>query len=185
MIPYISFLRGINVSGKNKIKMEVLRELYTSLGLHHVSTYLQSGNVVFTASKKKAAALEKEISSAIEQQLGLQVPVLVRTLEQLNELILQNPYIGETEKNLAFLHVTFFSGEGALTDKHLLSIANKKLPDEEAQLKATTVYLYCPHGYGTTKLHNNFWETQLKQTATTRNWKTINELARIANSLTS
>lgn len=164
--------------------MEVLRELYTSLGLHHVVTYLQSGNVVFTTSKKKITQLENEISSAIEQQLGLQVPVLIRTLEQLNELILQNPYIGETEKNLGFLHVTLLSQECSLTEKQLLSIANKKLLGEEAQLKATTVYLYCPHGYGTTKLHNNFWETQLKQTATTRNWKTINELAKIATSLT-
>mgnify|MGYP001482856088 CR=1 FL=1 len=63
-----------------------------------------------------------------------------------------------------------------------MALEEKKQGDEEILLVGNAVYLYCPHGYGRTKLTNNFLETKLKVIATTRNWKTVNELSRIAQS---
>jgi uncharacterized protein (DUF1697 family) len=77
-----------------------------------------------------------------------------------------------------FLHVTFLVADPKEVDFEL--IESKKSPGEEIVLIKKTVYLYCPHGYGRTKLTNNFLETKLRVGATTRNWKTVNELLKIA-----
>lgn len=107
MTTYISLLRGINVSGHKPVKMEALRKLYEELGYKNVSTYLQSGNVVFTA-KGNEKKLEHKISQQIELDFGFQVPVIVLTIDKLKKVIGNNPFL---KKDAAFLHVTFLSAK--------------------------------------------------------------------------
>lgn len=175
----ISLLRGINVSGKNLIKMDALKKSYENLGFHNVTAYVQSGNVVFFANDEKVEALEQKIKRQVELDYDLEVPVLVLTLEKLKQIIDNNPF---KDKEVPFLHVTFLSSKSEIIDFKV--IEEKKQNGEEIYFSENAIYLYCPNGYGKTKLTNNFLESKLKVCATTRNWKTTNELVKIAEQLT-
>lgn len=178
MQTYISLLRGINVSGKNLIKMDALKKSYENLGFHNVTTYVQSGNVVFSANDENVEALEQKIKRQVELDYELEVPVLVLTLEKLKQIIDNNPF---KDKEVPFLHVTFLSSKPEIIDFKV--IEEKKQNGEEIYFSENAIYLYCPNGYGKTKLTNNFLETKLKVIATTRNWKTTNELLKIAKQI--
>ena len=178
MTIYISILRGINVSGQKLIKMDALRKMYESLGFHNVTTYLQSGNVIFTSNDIELCQLEQRISLQIEKDFGFDVPVIVFTFDKLKYIIENNPFTKEPDKDPASLHVTFLSSKPDNFDPK--AIENKKQDGEEISFSDNAVYLYCPNGYGRTKLTNNFLEAKLKVVATTRNLKTTNELLKIS-----
>ena len=181
MHTYISILRGINVSGHNLIKMNALQEMYMKLGFEKVQTYIQSGNVVFQCHEPSAKRIEDMISAGILNTFGFEVPVLVLGNEELLNISANNNFITERNEDITKLHVTFLSG---VPDKTLSGTIGKQefMPDE-FNISGRSVYVFCPNGYGNTKLSNNFFEKKLKVRATTRNWKTILELVNISNSL--
>ena len=181
MATYISILRGINVSGHKLIKMDALRKSYESLGFRNVKSYLQSGNIVFDVDKNNLNQLEEEIIQLIEKDFGFQVPVIVLTIDKLNFIINNNPFLKDSSKELSYLHVTFLSKKPI--SFNLEVIEEKKGEDEEIIISENVVYLYCPNGYGNTKLTNNLFESKLKVVATTRNWKTTNELLILAQQI--
>lgn len=178
---YISILRGINVSGHKMIKMEELTSLFKSLDFKNVKTYIQSGNVVFQAIETDVHKLAKRIEEKISERFGFEVPVLVKGKKELEAVLQNNPFAKSKDKDVLKLHVTFLSHE---PDKSYIDKINQLqyLPDEFV-IEGSVIYLYCPNGYGNTKLNNNFFESKLKVTATTRNWKTVNELVNMANML--
>lgn len=177
MSTYISILRGINVSGQKLIKMNRLREMYDRLGFQNSATYVQSGNVVFNAPGNNPKDLEQKISDQLHKDFGFDVPVIVLTVEQLEKIINNNPFVNDRDKDPAHFYVTFLSSEPDTMDSE--SIERKK-QTEEICFTNRAVYLYCPAGYGKTKLNNNFLESKLKVTATTRNWKSTNKLHEMA-----
>ncbi len=179
MMVYISILRGINVSGQKLIKMAALKQMYEKLGFHNVKTYLQSGNVIFSSNEKSITKLEMLITAQIEKDFGFTVPVIVFNSETLKSIITHNPFLKDAEKDPAFFHVTFLAATPEVYDKQ--SILEKRSANEEVHFSDRALYLYCPNGYGTTKLNNNFLESKLKVTATTRNWKTTNELLKLSS----
>jgi uncharacterized protein (DUF1697 family) len=175
MHTYISILRGINVSGQKKIIMTDLLKLYEDLGFIDVKTYIQSGNVVFNSTKKVSnALLVKQIESKINEIYGFQVPVIIRTADDLAKIIASNPFKTESTENL---YVTFLSN--LPNSNHLEKLTELNyLPDEFIVIEKD-IYLNVS-SYGTTKLSNSFFENKLKVTATTRNWNTVNKLLAIA-----
>ena len=178
MQSYISILRGINVSGHNMIKMKALQELYESLGFSKARTYIQSGNVVFESNSADTGTLEKIISGGIRETFGFEVPVIVLEREELKSISTYNSFINGRGEEITKLHVTILSGvpvkDLAETIRH-----ENYLPDE-FYILGRTVYLFCPDGYGNTKLSNAFFEKKLKVRATTRNWKTVLELVKMS-----
>jgi uncharacterized protein (DUF1697 family) len=178
MNTYISILRGINVSGQKPVKMDDLKNLYKKLSFENVKTYVQSGNVVFSTEQDDPKKLERIISSQIKNDFGFEVAVIVLNATTLETIIEDNPLAKDKLKELSFLHVTFLADHPAQFDKE--SIIEKKLSTEEIEFTSNAIYLYCPNGYGKTKLNNNFLESKLKIKATTRNWKTTNELLKLA-----
>lgn len=172
MISYISILRGINVSGQKLIKMVDLKLLYESLGFEKVQTYIQSGNVIFETEEADLQKLISTIEDAITEKYGFNVPVQIRTKEELKKVIDNLPFTGERELNR--LLVTFL----AETPYYLPmdEIERLKATGDEIVFVNSEVYLYVPEGYGNSKLDNNTLERKLKVKATTRNWKTINKL---------
>jgi uncharacterized protein (DUF1697 family) len=182
MPTYISILRGINVSGQKLIKMADLHKTYEKLGYGNITTYVQSGNVVFTGKKAAPEKLASAITQQIAKDFGFQVPVIVFGIHTLKQIIASNPFINDSEKDIAYLHVTFLS---AHPPKFVVkAIEEKKQTEEAIAFTNAAVYLYCPNGYGKTRLTNSFLESKLQVTATTRNWKTTNELVRMAEQIT-
>jgi hypothetical protein len=92
MTAIVSLLRGVNLGGHRKIKMDELRKLYDSLGLQNVQTLLQSGNVVFSTRDKIGAPLAKRIEDAIEHTFGFHSGVILRTSPELRDVIAKNPF---------------------------------------------------------------------------------------------
>lgn len=178
MITYIAILRGINVSGKRIIKMDALKKMFAELHFENIRTYIQSGNIVFEAKKTNLKLLETMLSAEIKKQFGFDVPVLVLTADELKFIINKNPFIHNKSIDPAHLHVTFLNDEPVNTLAAKISVTDY-LPDEFS-VTGKTVYLFCPNGYGNTKLNNAFFEHKLKVAATTRNWKTTCQLLQIA-----
>lgn len=174
MITYISLLRGINVGGNKKIKMDSLRDGFSSLGYTNIKTYIQSGNILFCSKEEDKTKLEREISSMIMDKYGFDVPVLVLNSYELNEVINNNPFSDSNNYNKDFIHITFLSNE--VKEINYKEIESKKESEDEYKIINKAIYLYLQKGYGNTKIHNNFFEKLLKTQATTRNWKTCLEL---------
>lgn len=181
MQTYISMLRGINVSGQKMIKMDALRQMYELLNFSKVKTYIQSGNVVFESPDTNCLDIEQAIAQQISQTFGFEVPVMVKTLNELKTVIANNPFTDDKHKDVTKLHATFLSQQPQ--QYYLDKLNTTQYAPDEFVIITNTIYLSCPNGYGKTKLTNNFFETKLKLSATTRNWKTVNELANIAEQL--
>lgn len=175
---YISILRGINVSGQKMIKMPELIKMYESLNFKKVKTYIQSGNVIFQEKKTNCPDLEKKISKQISIDFHFEVPVLVKEEKELITVLKNNPFVNNRKEDITKLHVTFLSEDPEHGD--LEKIKNGQYNGDEYIFSGKTIYLFCPNGYGRTKLTNNFFENKLKVVASTRNWNTINQLVEIA-----
>lgn len=181
MNSYISILRGINVSGQKIIKMDALCNAYKDLGFENVKTYIQSGNVIFQSDKSNQNEIGRIISKKIETQFGFEVPILIMNIQELKEIIRNNPFLNDKSMDISQLYVTFLSSKPEF-DKFEV-IKNGKYNGEQIEMINKAIYLFCPNGYGKTKLSNTFLENKLKVTATTRNWKTTLELLSIAERL--
>jgi uncharacterized protein (DUF1697 family) len=182
MPAYISILRGINVGGAKKIRMTLLEGLYRELGFTNVTTYIQSGNVIFsTGGKSPNLALASVIEKKIRDDLQFEVPVIIRTAAEMEAIIEANPFVKEFGIDEERLHVTFLSDLPAPLHGNVIQAVD--FPPDRFVLSGKEVYLYCPDGYGRTKLNNTFFEKRLKSTATTRNWNTVKKLAEIAHKI--
>lgn len=175
MAAYISLLRGINVSGRKKIKMEYLKMLYKSLKFKDVTTYIQSGNVVFQCQDSPPLLLAKKIENKIKERLGFDVPVFILTKNELQKIIENSPF---EKEDASKLYITFLSD--SVYKEYLDKINTVKDKSETFFVSKKVVYLFLPNGYGRTKLSNNFFEKIFNMPGTTRNWKTVNTLLDMA-----
>jgi len=180
MQTFISILRGINVSGQKKILMSDLKKIFENMNFINVTTYIQSGNVVFKTDTELAdIELAKSIESVIYKHYDFNVPVIIRNSEEFRKIVETNPFLKEKNINPEKLHVTFLSENAA--NNNLIEAFDYS-PDRFTIIEKE-VFLYIPESYGETKLSNKFFESKLKVTATTRNWKTVNKLNEIASSI--
>ena len=168
---YIVLLRGINVSGKNKLPMLDLKELLNKQGFQDLQTYIQSGNVVLKSTKTKEA-ISLIIKKGIQNAFGYEVPVLVKTLIEWEKAIANNPYKEVEAKQQYF---TFLS---EASKEKIIAITNTK--EDAYTIIEDVVYVNAVGGYGKTKLNNNVFEKKLNSTATTRNLKTTLKLLALA-----
>jgi uncharacterized protein (DUF1697 family) len=176
---YAALLRGVNVGGKT-LRMAALRELLGGLGLEGVATYVQSGNAVFRAPQGRSAALESDIESAIERELGLEVTVVVRTHAELAKIHAGNPFV-EAGCEPSRLYLTFLAQE---PDKErAAALAAEGSDEEELRLVGREIYLHYPGGYGRSRINNAFVERRLAVRATTRNWRTVGKLVELTGAL--
>ncbi len=179
MKTYISLLRGINVSGQKIIRMEELRKIYEELHLFNVRTYVQSGNVLFDCKHQDESELTRLIEATLENSFGYAVRVFLRERNDLQRTVTSNPFLKMKDIDISKLHVTFLYDPPAPEALHSI-----KKPGDNADdfsFGKNDIFVYCPDGYGRTKLSNAFFERTLKIPATTRNWKTVNALVEIAN----
>lgn len=181
METYIAILRGINVSGQKIIKMAALKDAFEASGFRNVLTYIQSGNIIFRSEGKKEDVLALKIRKLITDKFGFEVPVIIRRSTDLAGIITSNPFLKEKGIREDKLHVTFLSE--VLENKRKQELEKISFGNELFFISGKEIYLYCPNGYGNTKLSNNFFENKLKLTATTRNWATVNKLLHLASNI--
>ena len=178
MARFVAMLRSVNVGGRNRVAMADLRHLVSSLGFGDVTTYVQSGNVIFSGSGS-GPTVAQAISHRMVADLGLDVPVLVRTAPQLRKLLDANPFAADGVDPKT-VHVTFLAARPGREKVAELEALTGRFGHDRFEMGATHVYLHCPGGYGETKLNNSYLERRLGTTATTRNWRTVTTLAELA-----
>ncbi len=180
MTSYISLLRGINVTGHRKITMKELALCFEKMGFASVRTYIQSGNVLFSSPETNMESLQNTIQKQIEKTFGYSdVTVFIIDADTMGEYINDNPFLNEPDVDLKRLYITFLQ---ETPDSLRLESLNGYLSNADRfQVMNRLIYLYCPNGYGQTKLSNNFFENKLKVRATTRNWNTVNKLFVLAS----
>lgn len=167
MPTHVALLRGINVGGRNKVAMADLRAVVASLGHADVATYVQSGNVVFTADAPQAGAIE----AALEERLGVTPAVVVLSREELEQVVAGNPWPDERDGKR--LHVVFSVDE---PDAEVVTAALEMVGgDDEAQIVGGTLYLHTPSGLGRSKLAAELARRGPKD-GTARNWTTVTRL---------
>ncbi len=164
---YVALLRGVNVGGRSSLAMADLRRIAEGCGFEDVSTYVQSGNVVFRAPGS-AAAVAKALRSAIAAETPLHPEVAVRTAAQLAKVVEDCPF-----DDTANVHVTFLV-DGASATKP--TVDPDDFAPERFDVRGTQVYLYLPNGIGRSKLAQALGKGAAKTAGTTRNWRTVTKL---------
>lgn len=170
---HLALLRGINVGGKNKLPMADLRGILESLGCEDVRTYIQSGNVVFRASSKARKGLEGRLSESIASTLGLTIPVLIRSAEEVEEAVARNPFQGPKFEP-KHLHFGFLADRPTAAARK--SLDPNRSPGDRFEVLDRCLYLHCPNGLARTKLTNAYFDRALGTVSTVRNWKTTQKL---------
>jgi uncharacterized protein (DUF1697 family) len=173
MSKFIALLRGINVSGQKQIKMSDLKTLFEATGFQDVKTYIQSGNVIFSAKEKSKRKLGNKSSLAIKSKYGFDVRVIVITPDEIECVLKNNPFF-KNKKDAEKLYVIFLSENPLVENIKKLNAINYS--PEEYVIDGRYIYLFVPNGYGKAKLNNNLFENKLKVFGTTRNWNTVNKL---------
>jgi uncharacterized protein (DUF1697 family) len=153
--------------------MKDLAAMFTDAGCGSVSTYIQSGNVVFEASPALARLLPTLIENAIADSFGYQVPVVTRTGAELRRIVRGNPFL-RSGADPRTLHVAFLDVAPGAARVKTLDPA-RSVPDAFT-VRGREIYLHCPNGFGRTKLTNAYFDSKLGTTSTVRNWKTVETL---------
>jgi uncharacterized protein (DUF1697 family) len=175
MSAHIALLRGINVGGRCLVSMADLRDLFESLGFTGARTLLQSGNVVFDAGAKSAAALERVLEAETAKRCGVPAAYFIRTAAEWEKIIARNPFPAEAKKDPGRLIVTFLKEAPQAKDVKALQAANKGR--EVIRAADRHLYVTYPDGMGRSKLTNALIERVLGTRATARNWNTVLKLA--------
>jgi uncharacterized protein (DUF1697 family) len=173
----VALLRGINIGSRNRIAMPALREALADAGYDDVQTYVQSGNVVLSASEK-AAALERSLEQLIEKHFKLQIPVIVRTRTQLAKVIEKNP-LGDVAKDPKRYQVAFVRGKLPRGAADALKAA--AIEPEQVVIDGREIYSWHDAGVARSKLWAAIASKKLGFEATARNWTTVTTLAEMAS----
>ncbi len=171
MTKYVAFLRGINVGGKKKVPMSDLKKTFESLGFQNVKTLLNSGNIVFEGEKADSQTIETKLKS----QFGFDIPVIIRTHEELQKLIDTNPFKGIKLTPETRLYVTFLSTKPESTLKIPYMSPDKNLRILKVTDGEIISVLTLSPKFGTTEAMKML-EKEFGKTVTTRNWNTILKL---------
>ena len=181
---HVALLRGINLAGKNRVAMADLRALVTDLGHTDVSTYIQSGNVLFTAvpGDTGAAAIGQAMSAALAATLGVTSPVVVVSRDEMTQIVAANPFPDEPDPRR--VHAVVLSEPpwpelAARLDAAVTASAAKGARGD-VKPAGRTLYLHTPDGYGNSDLAATLMRIvsspKAGLTGTARNWATMTKL---------
>jgi uncharacterized protein (DUF1697 family) len=170
------------MAGHNKIKMTYLAALYKKLGFKDVVTYIQSGNVVFSnKGDLHVPDIKSKIENSIQKKFNYEIPVLIRSVDEIKNIISINPFKTEKDFDPAKLAVVFLTDKP--TDNQIMKVININYPPDKFKIIGKEIFIYCPNGFGKTKLYSNFFENKMKVKGTARNWKTITTILEIAEGI--
>jgi uncharacterized protein (DUF1697 family) len=174
---YVALLRSVNVAGHGRIAMDELRAAFDALGYTDVTTYIQTGNVLFTTGSKSEAGIAGTIEQRLAQDFGDSPAVLLRSVADLQRVGRSSPY-AKAGADPARHHVTFLATEPPQAALDALSLPPSGR--DELVVDGREVFVHTPDGYANTKYTGTFLERRLGVVSTTRNWNTVTKLCALA-----
>jgi uncharacterized protein (DUF1697 family) len=182
MHTFISLLRGVNMTGHNSIKMTDLAALYRNLGFFSAETYIQSGNVIFKSDLDSPVSdIALTIERAILNRFIYNIPVMIRTVSEMREIISSNPFLSKEKFDPSKMAVIFLHEKVSLAQ--IQKVSDVDYPPDKFKIIGKEIFTFCPNGFGRTRLYTNFFEQKMGVTGTARNWKTITTIFKIAENL--
>lgn len=164
---HVALLRGINLGGKNSVAMKDLAALFTAAGCRDVATYIQSGNVIFSAP----ASVLKKLPATVSNAFG--VPAVVRSHDELASAVRGNPYLAEGI-DPKWLHMVFLAR--VPPPAAVAALDPDRSPPGRFHVKGQDIYLHLPTGVGKTRITNAWIDSKLSTLSTIRNWNTVLKL---------
>ena len=184
MQTYISFLRGINMTGHNSMKMSDLLQLYIELGFQDVETFIQSGNVIFRSTLENPEhSTADKIEKSITQRFGYDVRVMIRNIEELRVVYSSNPFTSEGKFDPARTAAIFL--HDVPSEAQIQKVIKADYPPDKFKIIGKEIFIFCPNGFGRSKIYTNFFENKMGVTGTARNWKTMTTILNIAERITA
>jgi len=177
MITHLALLRGINVSGHNMIKMDVLKATLEKIGFQKVQTYIQSGNVFVDTDEESASKVGFVIKQEIFKVFGHDVPIIVIGKTDLESCFSNNTFLKEKEVDIKKLYVAFVSKE--LRSENINDLKISQFKPDEARIDGTRIFIKYDIGAGKTRLDQKYIEKKLNLTATIRNWNSVTQLLKM------
>ena len=174
---HVAFLSGVNVGGKHSLPMTALAALFTESGCGEVRTYIQSGNVLFTAGTALARRIPALIAAGISKRFGFEAPVVTRTAAELAAIARNNPFLRDGPDPKA-LHVVFLADPPDRSRAALLD--PDRSPPDRFVLRGSEIYLCCPNGVGKSRLTAQYFDSTLQTMSTFRNWNTVMKMLELA-----
>jgi uncharacterized protein (DUF1697 family) len=175
---YLALLRGINVGGHNKVAMADLRQIAADLGYTGVSTYIQSGNLLFAADEEDPARLAAALERSIAERLGVRPAVVVISAAELARVIAGNPFGDRANPRL--VHAVFrnddHSESGLAAVATAAAAARASGSRDEAVVVGRTLFLHTPDGFGRSQLAAQLVASPAQASGTARNWATVTKL---------
>lgn len=173
---YVALLRGINVGGKNLLPMEQLRRTFEALGCQKVRTYIQSGNVIFTANTAIGRRVPESVNQAIRSETGLDVPVIVRSAEELAQAVRSNPFrSGDAAPRT--LHIAFLAKAPSIAE--VAALDPNRSPPDQFKVVGREVYLWLLNGVARTRITNAYLDSKLRTVSTVRGCATLDKLVEL------
>lgn len=176
---HVALLRGINVGGKNRLRMTDLKSLFLRAGCIGVRTYIQSGNVVFQTAESQVEQVSKYVRAELVRRLGREIPIVLRTGNDLARVVTDNPFSAATGDSRS-LHVGFLPR--IPSGCRVSNLEPYRSPPDEFAVRNREIYLHLPNGVARTKLTNAYFDRRLGLASTFRNWRTVLKLAELSGS---
>jgi uncharacterized protein (DUF1697 family) len=174
---YVALLRSVNVAGHGRIAMNELRASFEALGSTGVTTYIQTGNVLFTTGSKSEGGIADAIEQRLAEDFGDAPAVLVRSVPDLLRVGSASPY-AKAGADPSRHHVTFLATRPSKAALDALALPPSGR--DELVVDGKEVYVHTPDGYAQTKYTGTFLERRLGVVSTTRNWNTVTKLCDLA-----
>lgn len=167
------------MTGHNSLKMNDLSTLFKDLGYTDAVTYIQSGNVIFSkVDDLITSEIAFKIEKAIFERFNYNVPVMIRTTEEMKNFMSVNPFLAVENFEPSKMAVIFLYEDA--TEEQIQKVITIDYPPDKFKISGREIFIYCPNGFGRTKLYTNFFEKKMGATGTARNWKTITTILQIA-----
>lgn len=170
-------MRGVNVGGRNKLPMRELAAVFTDMGCQDVQTYIQSGNVVYSANSNVAGRVAQSVMTEVRLRFGITSPVIVRSAMDMTTIVSALPFTGK-KYNMASVYIGFLAAKPAA--RALAALDFDRSPGDSFQVRGKDVYMYLTNGAARTKLTNNYFDAALETVSTFRNWRTVTKLVELA-----
>lgn len=175
---FIALLRGINVSGRNKIPMAELRSLCGELGCSDARTYIQSGNLIFT-SPAAPADVEADLEKAIEQTFQLRIPVIIRPVTAWPVYMAANPFPAEAKREPALVMMAL--SKLAPTLDAASALRNRATSGERIEQAGDAIWIHFAGGVARSKLTPTLLDRLAGSPVTMRNWRTVCAIGELAH----
>jgi uncharacterized protein (DUF1697 family) len=175
MTAYVALLRAVNVGGRS-VRMAELVALFHEVGFADARSYIQTGNILFSATAKDERALAAKIEAAIVKRFDMKVDVILRSAAELKRTLARNPFPEKAKSDPRHLVVVFLPGDPTAAEK--ASLAAPWSGPEKLMLVGADLYITYPEGIGRSKL-----KLRLKPPGTARNWNVVTKLAQLASAM--